>query len=147
MERILVADDDESIRNLIYNIFFDDKEFIAHIFSTADDLFKFYEYRKGQNICLVLTDLEMPEKNGVWLVEEILSATNELSHLPAFVLMSGAFTDDNKGISPNIYQFKDKHSDVVDIILLSKPFTTEKLFRAMYLAADSFRIRNKKNIR
>jgi CheY-like chemotaxis protein len=86
-ERIFVVEDDESIRNLAQNVLAENgyQVTVAADGRTAVEVF---EREKG-NFDLILSDVILPDKNGVELVEDLLSRNPNLK-----VLLSSGYTDD-----------------------------------------------------
>jgi two-component system, chemotaxis family, chemotaxis protein CheY len=64
---ILIVDDSESIREVV-NFTLENEGYNVLIGNDGKDALKFLD---GQNIDLVITDLHMPEMNGIELIKEI----------------------------------------------------------------------------
>lgn len=111
MKKILIVDDDEIIRNLCQRILI--KE--GYIVQTAKNAKEALEIIDN-TFNFVITDLEMPDFDGLWLTKEIKHNFKE--KIPV-ILMSG-FLDDDEII-------RAKDSGVSAFLL--KPFDINDLLR------------------
>ena len=84
-KQILIVDDDSITRKFIS--FALRTEGIEVI--TAQDGIEALEKLSGQNVCLVITDLNMPRMDGLELIRYIRNAA-ETSHLPVIMLTTEA---------------------------------------------------------
>ncbi len=86
-ERILVIEDDESIRNLVQSMLVENgyQVTVAADARTAVEVFE----KEKRDFDLILSDVILPDRNGVQLVEDLLSRNPNLK-----VLLSSGYTDD-----------------------------------------------------
>jgi len=86
-ERLLVVEDDESIRNLVQSMLVENGYQVTAA-ADARTAAEIFEKEKG-DFDLVLSDVILPDKNGVQLVEDLLPRNPNLK-----VLLSSGYTDD-----------------------------------------------------
>jgi len=119
--RILVVDDELLIRDLLYDYFITQDWDIM----VAEDGQKAVDYLKNQKFDIVLTDLKMPQIDGMQLTERI----RELySNLPV-VIMTGY---------PSLDSALDALRYKVDDYII-KPFNINKLFQKIKEIAEAGR--------
>ena len=109
-ERVLVVDDEPSIRHVISRVLLDEGYFVHE---ASDGLEALELIRTGEPAMdVVVSDVVMPRLNGVELLQE---ASRTRPSLP-FILISGYGNEEltQRGISP-------------PCALLSKPFPSERL--------------------
>ena len=116
--RILVVDDELLIRDLLYDFFVSQGWDIV----VADGGQKAIDYLKNQKFDVVLTDLKMPDIDGMDLTGRIRSLYNDLP----VIIMTGYPSLDS---AVEALQFK-----VDDYIV--KPFNVNQLFKTVKKVAD-----------
>ncbi len=114
MARILVVDDEIGIRELLYEILYDE----GHTVELAENVAQARESRLNQRPDLVLLDIWMPDTDGVTLLKEWSS--QGLLNMPV-IMMSGHATVDTAVEATRI--------GAVDF--LEKPITLQKLLLAV----------------
>ena len=114
MARILVVDDEIGIRELLYEILYDE----GHTVELAENVAQARESRLRQRPDLVLLDIWMPDADGVTLLKEW--SNQGLLNMPV-VMMSGHATVDTAVEAPRI--------GAIDF--LEKPITLQKLLKAV----------------
>lgn len=67
MARILVIDDDEAIRRFVYSML----KAEGHVISEACDGLAAADCYRTEHVDLVITDLEMPNRGGLEVIEEL----------------------------------------------------------------------------
>ncbi len=70
---VLIADDEESLRDILTEVLIDD----GHRVVTAEDGDKAIEIFQRQSFPLVITDIRMPGRNGIQLLEDIKAINSE----------------------------------------------------------------------
>jgi len=119
--RVLVVDDELLIRDLLYDFFMSEGWDIV----VADGGQKACEYLRNQQFDLVLTDLKMPDMDGLALTGRI---RNLYPHLPV-IIMTGYPSLDSAVAA--------LRSKVADYIV--KPFNVTQLFKAAKKAVSEWR--------
>lgn len=114
MARILVVDDEIGIRELLYEILYDE----GHTVTLAENVAQARESRLNQRPDLVLLDIWMPDADGVTLLKEW--SNQGLLNMPV-VMMSGHATVDTAVEATRI--------GAIDF--LEKPITLQKLLKAV----------------
>lgn len=114
MARILVVDDEIGIRELLYEILYDE----GHTVELAENVAQARDSRLRQRPDLVLLDIWMPDTDGVTLLKEWSS--QGLLNMPV-IMMSGHATVDTAVEATRI--------GAVDF--LEKPITLQKLLQAV----------------
>ena len=76
MPKILIIEDEKSIRNVLYNILSDEDK--SYEVFTAEDGQKGLEVVKSKTLDLVLCDIKMPGMDGVEVLEEIVAYSPQL---------------------------------------------------------------------
>jgi len=116
--RILVVDDELLIRDLLYDFFSAQDWDIA----IAEDGHKAVEYLKNQDFDVVLTDIKMPEIDGIELTGRIRSMYGDLP----VVIMTGY-----PSLDTALEALRHKVDDYV-----IKPFNVNQLFKVVKKAVD-----------
>ena len=117
--KILIVDDDKDIESL-FNQFFR-KEIAAKTlefefkFSSEDALEFLNEDKNKSDLVLILSDINMPGKNGIELLKEIKSSENS-----APVFMITAFDDENNRNFSMKYGADKFLSKPIDFVALKK---------------------------
>jgi two-component system chemotaxis response regulator CheY len=112
MKRILVADDSASTRALISAVLADQTEFQVERVSTGLEAIKLLSTTR---IDLVLTDVHMPDINGLELIR-FVKGDERLKHIPIVVISTEAAEPDRlRALSLGANDY------------LAKPFTAEQL--------------------
>lgn len=114
MARILVVDDEIGIRELLYEILYDE----GHTVELAENVAQARDSRLRQRPDLVLLDIWMPDTDGVTLLKEWSS--QGLLNMPV-IMMSGHATVDTAVEATRI--------GAIDF--LEKPITLQKLLQAV----------------
>ena len=117
--RILVVDDELLIRDLLYDYFITQDWDIV----VTEDGQKAVDYLRNQKFDIVLTDLKMPQMNGLQLTERI----RELYPQLPVVIMTGY---------PSLDSALDALRFKVDDYII-KPFNINKLFQKIKKVAES----------
>lgn len=123
MNRILVVDDEEIIRNFL-------KKFLSsHKFSvdTAEDIDESLLLLKNQDYDCIILDIILPEKNGIYLIEKL----RELEYRQPVILITGQPNIDSakKAIKFNAYDY------------LTKPISNSELLAVVKNAVKQNQIR------
>jgi DNA-binding NtrC family response regulator len=119
--RILVVDDELLIRDLLYD-FFAAKEWDVMV---ADGGFRAMDFLKNQRFDVVLTDLKMPDMNGLELTEKIRSLYGDLP----VIIMTGYPSLDSA-----VAAIRHKVDDYV-----IKPFNVNQLFKTIITVVEGRR--------
>jgi two-component system nitrogen regulation response regulator NtrX len=119
--RILAVDDELLIRDLLYDFFSGQGWDIV----VADGGHKAVQYLKNQQFDLVLTDLKMPDMDGLDLIGKIRSLYGDLP----VIIMTGFPSFDSA-----VAALRNKVEDYV-----VKPFNINQLFKAAKKAVDGRR--------
>jgi len=119
MKQILFADDDDSIRNLMLNLFknhFANYEIEA--FPDGTSLDSRLE-RNISNVCLVLTDNSMPGINGSEIIKKY--AKNPSFDKISFILVYGGDEDiGNMAVKKGAFAFINKPYSIEEILSLAE---------------------------
>lgn len=92
MTPIIIIEDNEKIRNYLNALLSGSGEFdLAASFSNAEDVLQYFENGLGNNIELVLTDIQLPGKSGIDLISWLKPLRPEIQ----FMILS-AFDDADK---------------------------------------------------
>ncbi|MCK5185344.1 MAG: response regulator [Candidatus Heimdallarchaeota archaeon] len=112
---ILVVDDEEDICELL-DILLVDKGYVVFTAENATEALDIFSKEKG-NFHLIICDVVLPDKNGLELVEELLTLKSDLQ-----VIMISGYTG-----------LQSKISDIHEIgyTFLSKPFSTTDILNAL----------------
>ncbi|MBU3914769.1 response regulator [bacterium] len=89
--RILVVEDNDKIRDLIITIL---KNIGFQNISDANNGKTGWEILKKEKVDLVLTDLMMPEMDGLELLKKIRSDSTELKDVPVLMITASDKSDD-----------------------------------------------------
>jgi two-component system cell cycle sensor histidine kinase/response regulator CckA len=122
-ERILVVEDDEEVREAITTML-RENDYILFEAAGAEEALDIFEREKG-NFHLVFSDVVLPGKTGLQLVDELLSRKSELR-----VLLGSGYTDQKSQwalIRERGFRF------------LQKPYTPGELLRAIREAIEQVR--------
>ena len=84
MKKILIIDDDEQICEMIDEML--KNKYETKVCHSVDDVIK---YCSKNEVDLVITDLFMPKKNGLDLLEELNKENSTVGKKPRFLAMSG----------------------------------------------------------
>ena len=125
MESLLIVDDDDTVRDILYDLFAD--EYLCHAARTAEhalDLLRQHSYD------VVLTDISMPGLSGV----ELLSLVRQQNPLTPVIVISG--------IGDKEYAEGLLRMGAFDYIL--KPFSLDAVESSVGLALEVSRERKKK---
>ncbi len=117
--KILIADDDGAVRKMILKILVS----AGYQGDEASDAEKLLQLWKEHRHMLIISDIEMPGKNGIQVCLEIKKSAPDMR----FILMSG---------SPELL---DKAMAAGFIHLLGKPFTISEFMEKLDEAAVGFR--------
>jgi DNA-binding response OmpR family regulator/antitoxin component HigA of HigAB toxin-antitoxin module len=132
---ILLVEDDVQIRNNIGEVF---KKMFKNVYICENGLVGLETYKKNQNtIDMIWTDINMPEMDGLTMIEEIRKINNKVSELP--VLVSTAFNDSEyllRGIKIGIVDYIVKPTNLQEVIkrliLLSLEKYKTKMFNKQH---------------
>lgn len=125
MEALLIVDDDETVRDMLYDLLSDD--YLCHAARTAEHALDFLRQRTYD---VVLTDISMPGLSGV----ELLSLVRQQNpHTPVIVI---------SGISDKAYAEGLLRMGAFDYIL--KPFSLDAVESSVALALEVSRERKGK---
>ncbi|MCP4567871.1 MAG: response regulator [FCB group bacterium] len=119
--KILVVDDELLIRDLLYDFFTTNEWEI----SIAEDGQKALDYLKNQDYDIVLTDLKMPDMNGMDLTGRIRTLHGDLP----VVIMTGY---------PSLDSALDALRNKVDDYII-KPFNVNQLYKVVKKVVDERR--------
>jgi len=112
---ILAVDDSPTIINIEKSLL---KSWGFNVF-TAENGLKAMEILKSENIDLVITDIEMPQMDGIELTKWI-RADKQLSKIPIIIITTKALPDDRK-----------RGYEAGASLYLGKPFEQERLLNAI----------------
>ena len=110
-KKVLIVDDSESIREVV-NYTLTNANYEVMVGTDGVDAMK---YLDGNPINLIITDLNMPNKNGIELIKEV-RANNNYKFTPILVLTTESHNDK---------KMEAKAAGATGWIV--KPFVTEKL--------------------
>lgn len=117
MIRILVVDDEASVRKMVTNMIASVGYEVIEASSGAEA----YDACKEASIDLIITDVVMPDKNGIDLIMEV---KEEYPNLPVIAISGGG------GITGR-FDYLEIAKLVGAKIILKKPFTTTELRSAV----------------
>lgn len=114
MSRILVVDDEQSIRNTLQEIL----EYEKYKVDQASDGLEALEYLKKQNYKLILCDIKMPQMDGIELLERIQILTPETP----VIMISGHGNIDTavEAIKKGAFDFIEKPLDLNRLLVTLK---------------------------
>lgn len=114
-KNILIVDDSESIREVV-SFTLENAGHNVHVAVDGKDALKFLD---GREINLIITDLHMPEMNGIELIKEV-RATQEYRRIPILFLTTESQTSK---------KMEAKKAGATGWII--KPFVPAKLLAAL----------------
>jgi len=115
-KRILIVDDNKT--NLkILEIQLEQWKLITHLTSSAREALAFLNYAENESIDLVITDMQMPDMDGV----ELATAIKALKNPPPIIMLS-SIGDETKKIYPDLFSF-----------ILTKPVKQQRLIQSLQL--------------
>jgi CheY-like chemotaxis protein len=115
-KRILIVDDNKT--NLkILEIQLEQWKLITHLTSSAREALAFLNYADNEPIDLVITDMQMPDMDGIELATTIKALKN-----PPPIIMLSSIGDETKKIYPNLFSF-----------ILTKPVKQQRLIQSLQL--------------
>jgi len=115
-KRILIVDDNKT--NLkILEIQLEQWKLITHLASSAREALAFLNDTGNEPIDLVITDMQMPDMDGVELANAIKSLKN-----PPPIIMLSSIGDETKKIFPDLFSF-----------ILTKPVKQQRLVQSLQL--------------
>lgn len=107
---ILFVDDEEEITDFLKE-FFDERHYTTFVANEAEKGFEIYNESKPD---IVVTDIKMPGRDGIWLINEIRAKNQDAN----FIVMTG---QDTKDTLANLEQ----ETKITDYF--SKPFTLQEI--------------------
>ena len=115
-KRVLIVDDNQT--NLkILEIQLEQWKLIPYLASSAREALAFLNYEDNETIDLVITDMQMPEMDGVELATAIRARKN-----PPPIIMLSSIGDETKKIYPDLFSF-----------ILTKPVKQQRLLKSLHL--------------
>ena len=115
-KRVLIVDDNQT--NLkILEIQLEQWKLIPYLASSAREALAFLNYNENETIDLVITDMQMPEMDGV----ELATAIRARKNLPPIIMLS-SIGDETKKIYPDLFSF-----------ILTKPVKQQRLLKSLHL--------------
>lgn len=111
-ERILLVEDEESVREFVTGVL-TNNGYVVFGAAIVEEALSVFE-REGGNFDLVFSDVVLPDKNGLELVDHLLHLKPELH-----VLLSSGYTDDKSqwpAIRKRGFMFLQKPYAVVDLL-------------------------------
>lgn len=108
MPTILIVDDDDAVRGILYDVF--SAEYECHTASTADEALQFLEV---EDYDAILTDIAMPGLDGISLLKQV-QLRNPRTPV---ILISGKGTE----------QDREKLENVGAFAFVKKPFSLEEI--------------------
>jgi len=113
-KRILIVDDNQT--NLkILEIQLEQWKLVPYLASSAREALAFLNYNENETIDLVITDMQMPEMDGVELASTIRARKN-----PPPIIMLSSIGDETKKIYPDLFAF-----------ILTKPVKQQRLIKSL----------------
>lgn len=113
-KRVLIVDDNQT--NLkILKIQLEQWKLITYLASSAKEALTFLNYMENEPIDLVITDMQMPEMDGVELASAIRARKN-----PPPIIMLSSIGDETKKIYPDLFAF-----------ILTKPVKQQRLIKSL----------------
>jgi CheY-like chemotaxis protein len=122
-KKILIVDDDMFVINLLNTAF---KKHPEYIVTNASNGQEALEKTKQDQFDLIITDIVMPEKDGIAFINEL----RETDKLVPVIAISGGGNDQP---ADDYINFACYFADET----LTKPFTQEQLFSAIKLVLDN----------
>ncbi len=117
MAKILVIDDEEQLRDLLKQMLSRDGHDVTTAFDGVEGIRVFNEFKPD----LVITDIIMPNKDGIEVITELLSKNPKI----AIIAISGG----RRAITA---EFNLESAELLGVKgILSKPFTREQLREAV----------------
>lgn len=120
MARILVIDDLEDITDLVEILLMEE----GHQVVTKNCAKSISEMPAHEEFDIVITDIFMPEKDGLQIIKEMRTANAAGNHCPAIIAMSG-------GQQNIVKQSMLEETQALSDAYLQKPFTKETLLEAV----------------
>jgi len=115
-KRVLIVDDNKT--NLkILEIQLEQWKLVTHLTSSAREALAFLNYAENEPIDLVITDMQMPDMDGV----ELATAIKRLKNPPPIIMLS-SIGDETKKIYPDLFSF-----------ILTKPVKQQRLIQSLQL--------------
>ncbi len=115
-KRVLIVDDNQT--NLkILEIQLEQWKLVPYLASSAREALAFLNYKDNEAIDLVITDMQMPEMDGVELATAIRAREN-----PTPIIMLSSIGDETKKIYPDLFSF-----------ILTKPVKQQRLLKSLQL--------------
>jgi len=111
-ERILLVEDDDGIREFAKRVLFE-SGYVGFEAANAEEALNIFKRENG-NFHLIFSDVVLPEKSGIQLVEQLLSRTPELK-----VLLTSGYTDQKSQwsvIREKGYRFIQKPYALTDLL-------------------------------
>jgi len=115
-KRVLIVDDNKT--NLkILEIQLEQWKLVTYLTSSAREALAFLNYAENEPIDLVITDMQMPDMDGVELARAIKALKN-----PPPIIMLSSIGDETKKIYPDLFSF-----------ILTKPVKQQRLIQSLQL--------------
>ncbi|NEW83462.1 MAG: response regulator, partial [Mariniphaga sp.] len=115
-KRVLIVDDNKT--NLkILEIQLEQWKLVTHLTSSAREALAFLNYAENEPIDLVITDMQMPDMDGV----ELAAAIKRFKNPPPIIMLS-SIGDETKKIYPDLFSF-----------ILTKPVKQQRLLQSLQL--------------
>jgi len=115
-KRVLIVDDNHT--NLkILQIQLEQWKLVTHLVSSAREALAFLNYENSETIDLVITDMQMPDMDGV----ELATAINAQRNPPPIIMLS-SIGDETKKIYPDLFAF-----------ILTKPVKQQRLIKSLQI--------------
>jgi signal transduction histidine kinase/CheY-like chemotaxis protein/ligand-binding sensor domain-containing protein len=115
-KRVLIVDDNHT--NLkILQIQLEQWKLVTHLASSAREALEFLNYEKNEAIDLVITDMQMPNMDGV----ELATAIKAMGNAPPIIMLS-SIGDETKKIYPDLFAF-----------ILTKPVKQQRLIKSLQI--------------
>ena len=122
---ILVVDDDDFVLSIIEKILDDHPEYNPTVSRSAESAF---EELKKQVFDLIITDIIMPEKDGIQFIEEL---RKEDKSTPVIAITGG-----DAGAADNAHEYGNFAGYFANETLI-KPFGKDDLYTAIDMAMDN----------
>jgi len=115
-KKVLIVDDNQT--NLkILETQLDQWKLVTHLVSSAREALAFLNYEENGTVDLVITDMQMPEMDGV----ELATAIKALKNPPPIIMLS-SIGDETKKIYPDLFTF-----------ILTKPVKQQRLIKSLQM--------------
>ena len=116
MFRLLVVEDEEMIRNkILQNIDWKENGFVE-VFEACDGI-EALEFVKGNNIDIVITDIQMPKMSGIELIREIKSLNKGIKTVIITAYAEFEYAKESVTLCVNDYILKPfKSKDLLEIV-------------------------------